>query len=63
MFRFPDLDQFIDQRLRGATIIAAKILTDPFHNIHIYWRSRWALMCGERVDPIEPHEHERPAEV
>jgi len=31
---------------------AAKIVTDPFHNIAIYWRSPLALMRGERLDPI-----------
>ncbi len=30
----------------------AKILTDPFHNIGIYWRSPLALLRGERFDPI-----------
>jgi hypothetical protein len=33
---------------------ATKILTDPFHNIQIYWRSPWTLICGERFDPIAP---------
>jgi hypothetical protein len=32
---------------------ACKILTDPFHNIAIYWRSPLARMRGERLDPIE----------
>jgi hypothetical protein len=40
---------------------ATKILTDPFHNIQIYWRSPWALICGERFDPIEPQENEQQA--
>lgn len=30
---------------------ALKILTDPFHNIAIYWRSPLALIRGERYDP------------
>jgi len=30
----------------------AKILTDPFHNIAIYWRSPMALMRGQLLDPI-----------
>lgn len=33
---------------------AAKVLTDPFHNIRIYWRSPIALAHGERFDPIFP---------
>jgi len=31
---------------------ACKILTDPFHNVAIYWRSPWALLRGERLDPL-----------
>jgi hypothetical protein len=30
----------------------AKILTDPFHNIAIYWKSPLALMRGQLFDPI-----------
>jgi hypothetical protein len=33
---------------------ALKILTDPFHNVAIYWRSPLALLRGERLDPIAP---------
>ena len=33
---------------------ALKILTDPFHNVAIYWRSPLALWRGERLDPIAP---------
>jgi len=32
---------------------ALKILSDPFHNVAIYWRSPFALLRGERLDPIE----------
>lgn len=31
---------------------AAKIVTDPFHNIDIYWRSPLALLRGQRYDPL-----------
>jgi len=31
---------------------ALKILTDPFHNVAIYWRSPLALMRGEQLDPL-----------
>ena len=33
---------------------ACKILTDPFHNIEIYWKSPLALMRGQLLDPIDP---------
>jgi hypothetical protein len=41
--------------LRGpayALAWALKILTDPFHNVAIYWRSPAALLRGQRYDPI-----------
>jgi len=35
---------------------ATKILTDPFHNIAIYWRSPGHLLRGQMLDPIgNPH--------
>ncbi len=36
---------------------ATKILTDPFHNIAIYWRSPLALMHGQRFDPMGTDRH------
>jgi hypothetical protein len=30
---------------------AYKVLTDPFHNIALYWRSPLALLRGELIDP------------
>jgi hypothetical protein len=38
---------------------ATKILTDPFHNVDIYWRSPLALLRGERYDPMQPEGHQR----
>lgn len=35
---------------------ATKIITDPFHNIDIYWRSPLALLSGQRYDPLDGHE-------
>jgi hypothetical protein len=32
----------------------SKILTDPLHNIDIYWRSPIALLQGQRYEPIDP---------
>jgi hypothetical protein len=37
---------------RCALAWATKILTDPFHNIALYWRSPIALMRGELLDSI-----------
>jgi hypothetical protein len=30
-----------------------KILTDPFHNVAIYWHSPIALLRGQRYDPLD----------
>ncbi len=30
-----------------------KILTDPFHNVEIYWKSPIALLRGQRFDPLD----------
>jgi hypothetical protein len=35
---------------------AVKILTDPFHNVAIYWRSPLALLRGQRLDPLMDHD-------
>ena len=32
---------------------ATKIVTDPFHNIVIYWNSPLALIHGQRFDPMD----------
>jgi len=37
---------------------AMKIVTDPIHNVQIYWRSPWALLHGEWLDPIDAHDHD-----
>ncbi len=34
-----------------------KILTDPFHDIALYWRSPFALLRGEWLDPMDHVEH------
>jgi hypothetical protein len=38
---------------------ATKILTDPFHNVALYWRSPLALMQGQRYDPLDDDGHAR----
>ncbi|MCK6424627.1 MAG: hypothetical protein L6Q75_05985 [Burkholderiaceae bacterium] len=41
-------------RLSDGLIWALKILTDPFHDIRLYWKSPLALLRGEWIDPM-PH--------
>jgi len=33
---------------------ATKIITDPFHDIRMYYRAPLALLRGEMIDPM-PH--------
>ena len=35
-----------------ALVWLTKILTDPFHDIALYWRAPLALLRGERLDPM-----------
>lgn len=42
--------------LRDVTtglVWAVKIITDPFHDILLYWRSPLALLRGEWIDPMD----------
>jgi hypothetical protein len=32
---------------------ALKIVTDPFHDIKLYWRSPYYLLRGQRIDPMD----------
>ena len=41
--------------LRGAMtglVWALKILTDPFHDVKLYWKSPMYLLRGEHIDPM-----------
>lgn len=40
--------------VQTGLVWATKILTDPFHDLVLYWRAPLALLRGERVDPM-PH--------
>jgi hypothetical protein len=37
--------------LRTGITWAVKILTDPFYDIRLYWKSPWYLLRGELIDP------------
>jgi hypothetical protein len=37
---------------------AYKILSDPFHNVALYWRSPLALLRGQRLDPMDASAHQ-----
>ena len=38
--------------LRTGIVWATKILTDPFHDIVMYYRAPLALLRGELIDPM-----------
>lgn len=42
---------FINKDMETGLVWAAKVLTDPFHNIALYYKSPLALMRGELIDP------------
>ena len=37
---------------RQGLVWLTKILTDPFHDVRIYWKAPLALLRGERYDPM-----------
>jgi hypothetical protein len=48
---FRVIQLFLTQDVATALIWGFKVLTDPFHNIALYWKSPLALLRGERIDP------------
>jgi hypothetical protein len=38
--------------VQTGLVWGTKILTDPFHDVLLYWRSPLALLRGERLDPM-----------
>jgi hypothetical protein len=49
----------IIQDLRTGLVWLTKIVTDPFHDVMLYYRSPWYLLRGELIDPMQsPGEHE-----
>lgn len=55
---FRVLQLALTQNLRTGLVWALKILSDPFHDIALYWRAPLALLRGERFDPMT-HVHRR----
>ena len=41
--------------VRTGLVWATKILTDPFHDVMLYWRAPLHLLRGERMDPMHTH--------
>lgn len=53
---FRVLQLTITQSLWTGFVWASKILTDPFHDVTIYWKSPFYLLRGQLLDPME-HVH------
>ncbi|MEZ5964434.1 MAG: hypothetical protein R3F56_11360 [Planctomycetota bacterium] len=51
----------LTQSWRTGIVWVAKILTDPFHDVAIYWRSPLALLRGEWLDPMHDVQAEQVA--
>jgi len=51
VFRMAQLT--IQQGFMTAVAWASKILTDPFHDVMLYWKSPFYLLNGELLDPMD----------
>jgi hypothetical protein len=49
---FRVLQLWKQQSLATGLVWASKIITDPFHDIKLYWRSPYYLLRGELIDPM-----------
>ena len=43
----------VQQDLGTGLVWAFKILTDPFHDVALYWRAPLHLLRGELIDPMD----------
>jgi hypothetical protein len=48
---FRVLQLWVKESLFTGLVWASKIITDPFHDIRMYWKSPLALLRGELIDP------------
>jgi hypothetical protein len=53
---FRVLQLWIQKDLMTGLVWALKIITDPFHDIMLYYKAPLALLRGEMIDPME-HVH------
>jgi hypothetical protein len=49
---FRSVQLWLTRSALTAVVWVTKIATDPFHNIHIYWKSPYYLLRGQLFDPI-----------
>jgi hypothetical protein len=48
---FRTVHLFFIYDVQAGLVWMTKILTDPFHDVKLYWRAPLALMRGELIDP------------
>ena len=54
---FRTVQLFVQQDVRTGLVWATKILTDPFHDIRLYYRAPFHLLRGELVDRKGAHQN------
>ena len=50
---FRVLQLWVQKDLMTGLVWALKIITDPFHDIMLYYKAPFALLRGEMIDPME----------
>jgi len=56
---FRTVQLFIIKDVQTGLVWITKIITDPFHDVMLYYRSPWHLLRGELIDPMaDVTEHE-----
>jgi hypothetical protein len=58
---FRTVHLFFLYNVQTGLVWAAKILTDPYHDVKLYWRSPLHLLRGETIDPRYGSERAEPA--
>jgi hypothetical protein len=56
---FRTLHLMIIKEVQTGLVWISKILTDPFHDIQLYYKAPLALLRGELIDPMGDVERQR----
>jgi hypothetical protein len=51
---FRTVQLFLLKDVQTGLVWLTKIITDPFHDIMLYYRAPWYLLRGELIDPMVP---------
>lgn len=55
---FRTVHLFFLRDVQTGLVWLTKIITDPFHDVMLYWRSPFHLLRGELIDPMRHARHE-----